>query len=172
MKISSCRLNRRQVLKVAAAGIATAQCVSCSVLAAPGRVGANDRLRIGVIGTGGRVRHLVTKSTPLDQVTLVPLADCNLNACTVFSRATKNAFPEVDKCNIDRVAAEGMRFDNAYANMMNCAPSRASIMSGQYVGRHPVLYVSHFQNKWRQRNGNLKRFKLLQSPGESSLPTT
>ena len=38
--------------------------------------------------------------------------------------------------NIDRLAEQGMRFDKAYANMMNCAPSRASIMSGQYVGRH------------------------------------
>ena len=48
--------------------------------------------------------------------------------------------------NIDRLAAEGMRFDKVYANMMNCAPSRASIMSGQYVGRHRVLYVAHYQN--------------------------
>ena len=72
--------------------------------------------------------------------------------------------------NIDRLAEQGMRFDKAYANMMNCAPSRASIMSGQYVGRHRVLYVSHYQNKWKQRNGNLKRFQLLQPPGESSLP--
>ena len=72
--------------------------------------------------------------------------------------------------HIDRLAEQGMRFDHAYANMMNCAPSRASIMSGQYVGRHPVLYVSHYQNKWKQRNGNLQRFQLLQPPGESSLP--
>ena len=72
--------------------------------------------------------------------------------------------------NIDRLAKQGMRFDKAYANMMNCRPSRASIMSGQYVGRHRVLYVSHYQDKWKQSNGNLKRFKLLQPPGEASLP--
>jgi arylsulfatase A-like enzyme len=72
--------------------------------------------------------------------------------------------------NIDRLAEQGMRFDKAYANMMNCAPSRASIMSGQYVGRHRVLYVSHYQHKWKQRNGDLKRFQLLQPPGEHSLP--
>jgi arylsulfatase A-like enzyme len=43
-------------------------------------------------------------------------------------------------------------------------------MSGQYVGRHRVLYVSHYQNKWKQRNGDLKRFQLLQPPKVSSLP--
>ena len=72
--------------------------------------------------------------------------------------------------NIDRLAKQGMRFDKAYANMMNCRPSRASIMSGQYVGRHRVLYVSHYQDKWKKSHGNLKRFKLLQPPGEASLP--
>jgi arylsulfatase A-like enzyme len=72
--------------------------------------------------------------------------------------------------NIDRLAEQGMRFDKAYANMMNCAPSRASIMSGQYVGRHRVLYVSDYQDKWKQRNDDLKRFQLLQPPGENSLP--
>ena len=32
--------------------------------------------------------------------------------------------------NIDRIAKEGMRFTNAYANAANCAPSRACLMTG------------------------------------------
>ena len=72
--------------------------------------------------------------------------------------------------NIDRLARQGMRFDNGYAPMMNCAPSRACIMSGQYTARHAVMYVSNFQDKIEKQDGHLKRFKLIQPRRESSLP--
>jgi uncharacterized sulfatase len=32
--------------------------------------------------------------------------------------------------NLDRLAAEGMRFDNAFAAAPICAPSRSAIMTG------------------------------------------
>ncbi len=37
--------------------------------------------------------------------------------------------------NLDRLAAEGMRFTNAYASCPVCSPTRASIMSGKYPAR-------------------------------------
>ncbi len=37
--------------------------------------------------------------------------------------------------NIDRLAAEGMRFTNAYAAAPVCSPTRASIMTGKYPAR-------------------------------------
>ena len=43
--------------------------------------------------------------------------------------------------NIDRLAAQGMVFTNAYANAPNCAPTRACLMSGQYGPRHGVYTV-------------------------------
>ncbi|MBX3438318.1 MAG: sulfatase [Planctomycetaceae bacterium] len=43
--------------------------------------------------------------------------------------------------HIDRLAAEGMIFTSAYSNGPNCAPSRASLMSGQYTPRHGVYTV-------------------------------
>ncbi|MBD3386446.1 sulfatase-like hydrolase/transferase, partial [candidate division KSB1 bacterium] len=37
--------------------------------------------------------------------------------------------------NIDRLAAEGMRFTDAYAACPVCSPTRASIMTGKYPAR-------------------------------------
>ena len=44
--------------------------------------------------------------------------------------------------HIDRLAASGMVFSNAYANAPNCAPSRAALLSGQYAPRHGVYTVA------------------------------
>ena len=43
--------------------------------------------------------------------------------------------------NIDKLANEGMVFTNAYANCSNCAPTRASLLSGLYTPRHGVYTV-------------------------------
>lgn len=37
--------------------------------------------------------------------------------------------------NLDRLAAQGMRFENAYASCPVCSPTRASILSGKYPAR-------------------------------------
>jgi len=44
--------------------------------------------------------------------------------------------------NIDRLAGEGIRFTDAYANAPNCAPSRAALMSGQYAPRTGIYTVA------------------------------
>ncbi|MEO5996498.1 MAG: sulfatase [Chitinophagaceae bacterium] len=43
--------------------------------------------------------------------------------------------------NIDQLAAEGMIFTNAYSASANCAPSRASLFSGQWCSRTGVYTV-------------------------------
>ena len=43
--------------------------------------------------------------------------------------------------NIDKLADQGMVFTNAYANAANCAPTRASFLTGQYTPRHGVITV-------------------------------
>jgi len=42
---------------------------------------------------------------------------------------------------IDRLAKQGMIFTRAYANAANCAPTRASLLCGQYTPRHGVYTV-------------------------------
>ena len=43
--------------------------------------------------------------------------------------------------HIDQLAREGVVFSNAYANAPNCAPSRASLMTGLYTPRHKIYTV-------------------------------
>lgn len=46
--------------------------------------------------------------------------------------------PFVQTPNMDRLAAEGLRFANAFVTTSLCAPSRASILTGQYAHTHGV----------------------------------
>lgn len=49
--------------------------------------------------------------------------------------------------NIDRLAADGMRFSNAYAACTVCSPSRAAILSGQYPARlHLTDWIAGHNN--------------------------
>src|ERR1700721_13547 len=40
--------------------------------------------------------------------------------------------------NLDRMAAEGMRFTNFYAGSSVCAPSRCTLITGKHMGRATV----------------------------------
>ncbi len=65
--------------------------------------------------------------------------------------------------NIDRLARQGMRFTNAYANAPNCAPTRACLLSGQYGPRHGVYTVGS-----SARKPDNKR-KLIPTPNNIAL---
>lgn len=62
--------------------------------------------------------------------------------------------------HIDSLAEHGMIFSNAYANAANCAPTRASLLSGQYSPRHGVYTVA------RPDRGEAKYRRLI--PVENS----
>ena len=85
--------------------------VPSSVLAAPGHPGANDKLNIGIIGTGNRVRRLATMWCNSAQMRFVALADCSAAKMNSFVNGSKNyltgkdvlgvktRFPEVKVCS-------------------------------------------------------------------------
>ncbi|MBD0835648.1 sulfatase [Aestuariibaculum suncheonense] len=67
--------------------------------------------------------------------------DLGINALNCYGN------PLVESPNIDKLFSEGMHFTNGYSNDPTCAPSRASILSGQYVPRHQVYRVAdRFKN--------------------------
>jgi|AntRauTorckE5430_2_1112549.scaffolds.fasta_scaffold37002_2 arylsulfatase A-like enzyme len=68
--------------------------------------------------------------------------------------------------NLNRLAAAGIQFTNAYANAANCAPTRASILSGQYTPRHGILTVNGSDR------GDEKAQRLVPIPNKSVLETT
>jgi arylsulfatase A-like enzyme len=57
--------------------------------------------------------------------------------------------------NIDKLAESGMTFYNAYASAANCAPSRASMLSGKYTTEHHIYTVGNSER------GNKKTRKLI-----------
>ncbi len=73
-------MGRRTFLRAAATACAAPYVIPAAVLGSPGRPGANDRIRMGLIGAGFRARDLIAES-PAD-LTLVAVADCDLRQIT------------------------------------------------------------------------------------------
>lgn len=65
--------------------------------------------------------------------------------------------------NIDRLAESGMVFTNAYSNGPNCAPSRASLMTGLDTPRHGIFTVGN------PNRGDKQFRKLLAAPNQTEL---
>ena len=88
--------------------------------------------------------------------------------------------PFVQTPNIDRLAAEGARFLNAFSATPLCSPSRASILTGQYIRTNGILdntardstshrlqtfaiplaeagYQTAFMGKWHMGNDDTRR---------------
>ncbi len=65
--------------------------------------------------------------------------------------------------HLDQLASEGMVFNQAYSAAANCAPARASLLSGQYTPRHEIFNVG------TGPRGNAKHRRLKHIPGTKTL---
>ncbi|MDR1494289.1 MAG: Gfo/Idh/MocA family oxidoreductase, partial [Planctomycetaceae bacterium] len=64
----------KQSVALAAAGVAVPTLIPRSALAQGGKVGANDRIIVGFVGTGGRARQLMTH-IPQERAKIVAVSD-------------------------------------------------------------------------------------------------
>jgi len=70
----------------------------------------------------------------------------------------------VETPHIDRLATDGVAFTQAYSSGPNCAPTRASLMSGQYTPRHGVFTVVDSRH-----NPGQPQHRILSSPSREEL---
>lgn len=65
--------------------------------------------------------------------------------------------------NIDKLSKLGMQFSNGYASAANCAPSRASLMTGKWTTSHGIYTVGTSQR------GESKHRKLIPTENTTTL---
>ena len=117
---------------------------------------------IGLLsGCSSLAQHKDQQQTAKKPNVLFILADdLGINALNSYGN------PIVESPHIDKLYAQGMHFTNAYSNDPTCAPSRASIMSGQYVPRHKVYRVS---DRYKKQKNVLPHMRYL-PPDSYKLP--
>lgn len=69
--------------------------------------------------------------------------------------------------NLDRLAAEGMRFTNAYAGSMVCAPSRCALMTGKHMGHATVRnnWEVYPEGNWPLKKDDVTIAQVLKGAG-------
>ena len=67
--------------------------------------------------------------------------------------------------NLDRLAAEGMRFSQAYAGAPECAPSRGTLMTGLHTGHAPIRRNSSARGQDHLYPGDITIAEVLKRAG-------
>jgi predicted dehydrogenase len=124
------RSNRRRFLKTAAAAsFAVPLLIPRRVLAQDGDPGANDRIRIGIIGLGLRIRQLLNWPK---EMYLQAVCDCNAPQIDSFLTWYKTIAPEAEKAaqyaNYCRMLEE-QKLDGVFVTTPTHARARPSLMA-------------------------------------------
>lgn len=195
--------SRRQFLRRAGAAVGTGFAlpyfVPAKVLAAPGRVGANDRIGVGYIGVGRRGNQLMDLPK---EGRIVAVADCNLpRAQAVADRRKCVAFQDyrelLDSKDVDAVVIATPDHWHALTSIHACQagkdvycekPMTLTVREGRLMVEAVRKYGRVFQTGSQQRsmaanrkgcelirNGVLGKIQLVlgadyESPWECALP--
>jgi len=123
---------------------------------------ASILLALGLVGPGTQLPALAQTAAPPQKPNVVFILVDDLGRQDLACEGS--TFHETP--NIDRLAASGMRFTNAYAACQVCSPSRAAIQTGKHPARLQITdYIGAPQPDAWKRNT-----KLLPAPYKLQLP--
>jgi len=179
--MASYRFRRRDFLKTTlGAPFAAPYLIPSTVLAAPGRPAANDRIRVGLVGSGHRSRDL-TKESPPD-LELVAVSDCDPRQITGYLEAVKDVPQSIVAPNCRRYQDYREMFDKehldgvfvattTHARALICIhamqagldvyaekPLALTIQEGQYLVRAERKYRRVVQVGTQQRSLAINNF--------------
>ena len=89
-------------------------------------IGAVDRVVEEEVGTSDSTSAPVAEQD-WTNILLITVSDINWDSVGAFGSPVEGATP-----NIDRLAAEGLRFEHAHVMVSACTPSRSALMTGRY----------------------------------------
>ena len=173
-------------------------------------VGADSRIDTGLSSantgeerkadskTQDGIRYLPGRGHVTDRpnILLIMTDQHRLSAVGAYADSPLNGNSPCRTPNIDRLAAEGIRFDTVYTTNPVCSPARGSVITGRYPHTHGICsnahnlgtsthelpdspdllprqlanlgYVSGYTGKWHLGNGQSKAFGVDIDPAKPS----
>ena len=101
---------------------------------------------LAAVGSSGLVRAAAPERATRPNVVFVLTDDQR------WDQLGSEGHPFLATSNLDRIAAEGVRFANMFVTTSLCSPSRASFLSGLYA-HAPARHVWELDRGWKRLQG-------------------